>query len=40
MGLQDLYNTPEVQKFLNCLQSKDVYADKMIYQAGCLWKAS
>ena len=37
-GLRELYNFPEVQMFLNCLQSKEIYEKKCIYQPGCLRK--
>ena len=37
-GLKELYNFPEVQMFLNCLQSKEIFNSKPIYQPGCLRK--
>ena len=37
-GLVQLYNSPRVQMFLNCLSSKEVYSTKPIYQPGCLRK--
>ena len=39
-GLQELYSSPQVQVFLNCLPVKDVLENKRIYQAGCLRKVS
>ena len=35
-GLQQLYNTPQVQAYLNCIPSKELNMDKQIYSAGQL----
>ena len=37
-GLQLLYNTPQVQAYLNCIPSKELNMDKLIYSEGQLCK--
>ena len=37
-GLQQLYNTPQIQAYLNCIPSKELNMDKQIYSAGQLRK--
>lgn len=37
-GIQDLYNTPQIQTYLGCLPTGEVYPHKPMYQPGCLRK--
>ena len=36
--LQDLYMSPQVQSYLNCVPAQDAMKEKRIYQPGCLRK--
>ena len=37
-GLNDLYNSPQIQMFLNCYSANEQLSSKKIYQPGCLRK--
>ena len=36
----DLYNSAQVQSYLNGIPARDLHRDKSIYQHGCLRKVS